>query len=77
MTIEKICSKLSITEGGITAACDSMEAIIMTIDKDTSFSSKSNHFNMLSVIDAKLEPSKIQWNWHHVKGHHNDQVGPI
>ena len=49
----------------------------MEMDKDMYLSSKSNHFEMLSVIDAKLEQSPIQWSWLHVKGHKDYQVGPL
>ena len=77
MIIEKICSKFNITEGEITAACDGMDAIIMAMEKYTSFSTKPNHFDVLSAIDAKLKRSQIQWNWRHVKGNQDDQVGTL
>ena len=62
MIIKKICSKFNITEGETTAACGDMDAIIMEMEKYTSFSIKPNHFEILSVIDAKLKQSTIQWN---------------
>ena len=52
MIIEKNCSKFNITEGEITAACYSLDAIRMEMDKDKSFSIKPNHFDILSDIDA-------------------------
>ena len=54
MIIESICSKFNITEGEITASCDGLDSIIMAMDKNTSFLSKSNHFDIMSDIDAKL-----------------------
>ena len=32
---------------------------------------------MLSVIDAKLEQYPIHWNWCHVKGHQENQIGSL
>ena len=32
---------------------------------------------MLSEIDAKIQQSQIKWNWRHVRGHHDDQFGPL
>ena len=49
----------------------------MSIDKDNSFWSKSNYFDVLSEIDAKLELSQIQWELHHGKGNEDDQFGPL
>ena len=66
--IGKICSKFNIIEAEITAACDGMDAIIMAMDKYTYFSIKSENFDMLSAIDAKLEQYNIQWNWRYFKG---------
>ena len=77
MIIEKICSRFNITEGEITAACDGLDAIRMEIYKDTSLSSKTNNFDMLSEIDANIEKYLIQWNWCHVKGYQDNQVGPL
>ena len=34
----------------------------------TYFSIKSENFDMLSAIDAKLEQYNIQWNWRYFKG---------
>ena len=76
MIIEKIWSKFNISEGEITTACDGLDAIIMAMDKATSFSSKSNYFDMLSAIDSKIERNPIQWNCRHFKGQQDKQIVP-
>ena len=77
MIIENILSKFNFIEGEIMMECNGMDAIIMEIDKDTSFSCKSNHFDMLSAINAKLERSPIQCNWRHFKGHQDGEFGSL
>ena len=77
MITDKIWSKFNITEGEIAAACDGLDAIIMPINKDTSFWIKSSYFGILSEIDAKLKGYQIEWNLRHAKGHQEDQVGPL
>ena len=47
----------------------------MGMDKDTTFSSKSKHFDMMLAINAKIQWSPIQWHWLHVKGHPDDYFG--
>ena len=77
MIIEKICYKFNIAYGEITTACDGMDAIRMETYKDTSFSSKTKHFYILSAVDAMLEQSPIQWKYCHVKGNQDYQVDPL
>ena len=55
MIIEKLCEKFAIIEGAVTVSCKGLESIRMAMDKDTSFSRKSNHFDMLSAIDSKIK----------------------
>ena len=55
MIIEKICTKCNIVEGDIAAAGDRLSVIRMGMDKDTTFSSKSKHFDMMLAINAKIQ----------------------
>ena len=60
------------TEGAFTVACDGLNATRMAMYQNTSFPSKSNQFEMLYAIDAKISKSPLQWNWKHMKGHQDD-----
>ena len=44
---------------------------------NTKFSCLSNHFNIISGINHKLQESPIQWFWRHIKGHQDDHLGPL
>ena len=68
MIVEGVNKKHNISEREITAAYDRLEATINTMDRETNFSCKSNHFDMLSAFDSNLETSPNQWKWRHVKG---------
>ena len=77
MIIKTLCGKYNIEEGVITAACDGPNAIRMTMDRHTSFSSRTNHFDMISAINSKIQNSPIQCKWRHVKGHQDEYFFPL
>ena len=72
MIIEKLYAKFAIIEGAVTVSCNGLDYIRMAMDKNTSFSRKPNHFDMISAIDAKIQKYRLQLNWRHVKGHPDD-----
>ena len=37
----------------------------------------SHHFDSISAIDHKILKSPLTWFWRHVKGHQDDQTGPL
>eukprot|EP00957_Ditylum_brightwellii_P084819 6449610-Ditylum_brightwellii.AAC.1 len=47
------------------------------MDQDTYFSCQSNQYDLISVIDAKIQKSPLQWTGRHGKGHQDDQIGPL
>ena len=47
MIIEHICKNCNISEGKITAACYRLDATRISIKKDMTFLSRSNHFIIL------------------------------
>eukprot|EP00957_Ditylum_brightwellii_P044012 3340412-Ditylum_brightwellii.AAC.1 len=47
------------------------------MDEDTFFSCQSNHFDLISAIDQLIINSPIEWYWHHVYGHQDDDMGPL
>ena len=49
----------------------------MSIDQETTFYCKSNHFDILSEVDYKIEESPIQWKWHHIKVHQDYHIGTV
>lgn len=58
-------------------ACDGIEAIRKAMTANLMFNSLSNHFNLISAIDHRLEKSLLEWYWRHVKGHQDNHVGPL
>ena len=62
MIIEQLCEKFAITEGAVIATYEGLDTIRMTMDHNTSFSIKYNHFDILSAIDSEIQRSTIQWN---------------
>ena len=77
MIVKSLCEKYKIKEGEIKSACDRLDAIRMVMNRYTSFSRRSNHFDMPSAIDSKIQNSPIQWKCRHVKGHQDEYFGPL
>ena len=75
--VEGICEYHCINRGSITIACDGIEALKKAMDQDTYFSCQSNQYDLISAIDAKIQKSPLQWTGRHVKGHQDDQIGPL
>ena len=75
--IETICEKHNIRSGGITAACDGLNAIKKAMDADTKYLCQSNYFNLISTMDNKLMKYPITWSWQHTKGHKYEQGEPL
>ena len=47
------------------------------MDRYTYFSSRSNHFDILSAIDSKIKKLLIQWKQRHAKVHQYGYFGPL
>eukprot|EP00957_Ditylum_brightwellii_P035984 2726366-Ditylum_brightwellii.AAC.1 len=75
--VDLICNRHGITEGKITLACDGLEALRKSMSPDVSFSSLSSQFDLISAIDAAINKSPLTWHWRHVKGHQDNNQGPL
>eukprot|EP00957_Ditylum_brightwellii_P068969 5234216-Ditylum_brightwellii.AAC.1 len=75
--VNSLCKLHNITEGKITLACDGLEAIRKSMSVNTSFSSLSSQFDLLSAIDKAIYESPISWHWRHMKGHQDNYIGPL
>ena len=70
MTFTDLLSKFyNIRNGGITIACDNIEAGKNTMQRDTKPSPKTKHFDLLWLAWEIRQKSTIQWTYHHVRGH--------
>ena len=49
----------------------------MSLDIETTFYCKANQFDVITVIDSKLEASPIQCKWRHIKDHQDDHIGTL
>ena len=77
-TLRELCHHHNITSGSVTVACDGLSAIRKALDKDSTFSSRSSQFDLLSAIEAVLLELPIQVHWRHVDGHQDDgRIGPL
>ena len=47
------------------------------MDSETRYSHLSNHFDLISETDHKILKLPLTWFWRHVKGHSDDQAGPL
>ena len=47
------------------------------MDSETRYSCLSNQFDLISEIYHKILNSPLTWFWQHVKGHQDDQTGPL
>lgn len=75
--VERICVVFGIVHGQVTIACDGLEAIKKAVDSCTHYSCRSNQFDLITAIDNKLKKSSLNWRWRHVKGHQDDNIGPL
>ena len=47
------------------------------MESKTRYSCLSNYFDLISAIDHKTLKSPLTWFFRHIKGHQNDQIGPL
>eukprot|EP00957_Ditylum_brightwellii_P148696 11321127-Ditylum_brightwellii.AAC.1 len=58
-----LCKQYNIQKGLITVACDGLEAIRKAMTDDTTFSSQSNQFGLISTIESMIGESPLVWKW--------------
>ena len=77
MIVETLCEKYNINKGEITDAYDGLDHTRMAMYRYSYFSSRSNHFDMLSAIKSKIQNSPIQCKWRHAKGQQDEHFAPL
>ena len=75
--VEEISRKFDILEGAITTACDGLNVIKKSMGCKTRYLCLSNQFDLISVINHRIIKDPLTWSWIHVKGHQDDQTGPL
>ena len=71
-----LCQQYQISSGAITIAC--VSAIRKSLDADSTFSSRSAQFDLLSAIESIALELPISIKWRHVDGHQDDsRIGPL
>ena len=77
-SVRELCIHHGVESGSITLACDGLSAIRKALDADSTFSSRSSQFDLLSAIESVLLELPIKVNWRHVDGHQDDgRIGPL
>ena len=71
-TVEDICLQHKITDGCIEIGCDGEQAVYKAFDTDRSLTPRSNDFDLLTAIRAKVKKSPLTWKYRWIKGHQDD-----
>ena len=75
MHVNYICSRFDIQQGSVSLHCDN-EGSIKAVRTQHSFIKNSRkNFDMFQSIHSALQLSPVQWSFHHIHGHQDDEYG--
>jgi hypothetical protein len=70
--VNKLCSKLNITEGFSKIGCDGEGAINMVSYIHDKINSSRKHFDILGAINNAILQSPVRWTFTHIRGHQDN-----